>query len=177
MRVAGFIQMLSMVNSYHYPYPPPKKKKANPPRLNDWFQFDYLAKNYHSIYFGGPHGGPLSQVDLQVGGAGGGWTWPTLTGCGDFLSIWNSGFVSWYLQLKSGGTTQTTQASILSMTEIRRLWGYPLGFFSHSTETTAFCKLSNLGGLKGLDGWLNLRILRRHQLLFHWFKLTTFSTT
>lgn len=72
MRVAGFIQMLSMVNSYHYPYPPPKKKKANPPRLNDWFQFDYLAKNYHSIYFGGPHGGPLSQVDLQVGGAGGG---------------------------------------------------------------------------------------------------------
>jgi len=37
--------------------------------LNDWFQFDYLAKNYHSIYFGGPHGGPLSQVDLQMMGA------------------------------------------------------------------------------------------------------------
>lgn len=55
------------------------------PRLNDWFQFDYLAKNYHSIYFGGPHGGPLSQVDLQVGGAGGWWTWPTSIGWGWFL--------------------------------------------------------------------------------------------
>ena len=44
----------------------PPKKNLHIPRLNDWFQFDYLAQNYHSLYFGGPHGGPLSQVDLQV---------------------------------------------------------------------------------------------------------------
>ena len=34
-------------------------------RLNDFFQFDHLAPSYHSVYFGGENGGPLSQIDLQ----------------------------------------------------------------------------------------------------------------
>lgn len=34
--------------------------------LNDFFQFDHLAPSYHSVYFGGENGGPLSQIDLQA---------------------------------------------------------------------------------------------------------------
>eukprot|EP00913_Durusdinium_trenchii_P011080 g10402.t1 len=36
-------------------------------RLNDWFQFDHLAKSYHSIFLtSGPDGGPASRQDLEV---------------------------------------------------------------------------------------------------------------
>ncbi|CAK9058096.1 unnamed protein product [Durusdinium trenchii] len=35
--------------------------------LNDWFQFDHLAKSYHSIFLtSGPDGGPASRQDLEV---------------------------------------------------------------------------------------------------------------
>ncbi|CAK9045726.1 Pumilio homolog 5 (APUM-5) (AtPUM5) [Durusdinium trenchii] len=36
-------------------------------RLNDWFQFDHLAKSYHSIFLtSGPDGGPASRQDLEA---------------------------------------------------------------------------------------------------------------
>lgn len=35
-------------------------------QLNDWFQFEHLAKDLHSIFFGGPLGGPVSRLDMTV---------------------------------------------------------------------------------------------------------------
>eukprot|EP00439_Symbiodinium_sp_Y106_P022555 s2559_g2.t2 len=38
-------------------------------QLNDWFQFEHLAKDLHSIFFGGPLGGPVSRLDMTVIGS------------------------------------------------------------------------------------------------------------
>ncbi|CAJ1338948.1 unnamed protein product [Effrenium voratum] len=35
-------------------------------QLNDYFQFDHLVKSHHTLYIGGPMGGPVSRQDLEV---------------------------------------------------------------------------------------------------------------